>query len=70
MSIRVIDKDFNLIAEFDSHESFQHTRKFQSAGSFDLNLKRNDENYKYLQRENIIIYNNETCKGQGKGRGI
>lgn len=59
MSIRVIDKDFNLIAEFDSHESFQHTRKFQSAGSFDLNLKRNDENYKYLQRENIIIYNND-----------
>ena len=33
MSIRVIDKDFNLIAEFDSHEIFQHTIKFQSAGS-------------------------------------
>lgn len=74
-SIRIIDKDFNLIGEVDSFESFSHTRRYRGSGGFDLRIDFNQYSREYFKRDNILIFNKnpnlvgivEHCEVDGAG---
>ena len=55
-SIRVIDKNFNLIGEVDCFESFSHTRRWRGSGGFDLRVELNDMTRECFKKDNIIIF--------------
>lgn len=76
-SIRIIDKDFNLIGEVDCFESFSHTRRFRGSGGFDLRVELNKYTREYFKKDNIIIFDKnsnlvgivEHCEIDGNGKG-
>ncbi len=76
-SIRVIDKDFNLIGEVDCFESFSHTRRWRGSGGFDLRVELNNITRECFKKDNIIIFNKnpnlvgivEHVEIDGNGRG-
>lgn len=76
-SIRVIDKDFNLIGEVDCFESFSHTRRYRGSGGFDLRIELNDITRECFKKDNILIFDKnpnligivEHCEIDGKGQG-
>lgn len=76
-SIRIIDKNFNLVGEIDCFESFSHTRRFRGSGGFDLRVELNDYTREYFKKDNIIIFDkNKNLTGivehsevDGTGRG-
>lgn len=53
--IRIIDKDFNLLAEIDDYESLFFVRKFHIYGEFELRMNRHKNNTDKLQKGNIIF---------------
>lgn len=61
-SVRVIDRDFNLLAEIDDYESLQFTRRFYRAGEFELHISLGKQGVDQLQKENIIVINNKMHK--------
>ena len=76
-SIRIIDKNFNLVGEIDCFESFSHTRRFRGSGGFDLRVELNEYTREYFKKDNIIIFDkNKNLTGivehsevDGTGRG-
>ena len=76
-SIRVIDKDFNVVGEIDCFDSFSHTRRWRGSGGFDLRVELNDITRECLKKDNIIIFDKrvdlvgivEHCEIDGKGQG-
>lgn len=55
-SIRIIDREFNLLGEIDDYESLIWTRRWYKAGEFELHININKQNTHSLQKENIIIF--------------
>lgn len=76
-SIRVIDKDFNIVGEVDCFESFSHTRRWRGSGGFDLRVELNDMTRECFKKDNIIIFDKnpklvgivEHCEIDGTGQG-
>ncbi len=61
-SIRIIDKQFNLLGEIDNYESFILTRRWHTYGEFELRINRYKKNTEYLQKDNIIFLGNQRNK--------
>ncbi|MEC0110400.1 siphovirus ReqiPepy6 Gp37-like family protein [Paenibacillus taichungensis] len=61
-SVRVIDRDFNLLAEIDDYESLQFTRRFYRAGEFEMHIALHKQGVDQLQKENIIVVDNKMHK--------
>lgn len=61
-SVRVIDRNFNLLGEIDDYESLQFTRRFYRAGEFELHIALHKQHADKLQKENIIIIDNKGHK--------
>ena len=55
-SIRVIDRNFNLLSEIDDYESFSWVRRWSRPGEFELHININKNNTGTLQKENLILY--------------
>ncbi len=55
VSIRIIDKDFNLLGEIDDYESLQFVRRFYKVGEFELHINVNKNNTDKLQEDNLIL---------------
>ena len=76
-SIRIIDKNFNLVGEIDCFESFSHTRRFRGSGGFDLKVELNEYTREYFKKDNVIIFDKnpnlvgivEHSEIDGTGRG-
>lgn len=54
-SIRILDKQFNLLAEIDNYESFQLKRRFFTYGEFELKINANKIHTDKLIKNNIIL---------------
>ncbi|CAI6023672.1 hypothetical protein PAECIP112173_00352 [Paenibacillus sp. JJ-100] len=61
-SVRIIDRNFNLLGEIDDYESLQCTRRFYRAGEFELHIALHKQHADKLQKENIIIIDNKGHK--------
>lgn len=61
-SVRVIDRDFNLLAEIDDYESLQFTRRFYRAGEFEMHIALHKQGVDQLQKEKIIVIDNKMHK--------
>ncbi|PWW37404.1 MULTISPECIES: siphovirus ReqiPepy6 Gp37-like family protein [Paenibacillus] len=61
-SVRVIDRGFNLKAEIDDYTSLQFTRRFYRAGEFELHIPLGKQGVEELQKERIIVVNNQMHK--------
>ncbi|WP_339194255.1 siphovirus ReqiPepy6 Gp37-like family protein [Paenibacillus sp. FSL P4-0176] len=61
-SIRIIDRNFNLLGEIDDYESLQFTRRFYRAGEFELHIALHKQSVDQLQKENIIVVDNQMHK--------
>ena len=61
-SVRVIDRNFNLLAEIDDYESLQFTRRFYRAGEFELHIALHKQGVDKLQKENVIVVDNQMHK--------
>ena len=46
-SIRILDKNINLLAEIDNYESFNLVRRFYKYGEFELRINAKFRKYKY-----------------------
>lgn len=55
VSIRVIDKDFNLLAEIDDYENLIFIRRFFKVGEFELHINVNKNNTDKLVDGNLIL---------------
>lgn len=61
-SVRVIDRNFNLLAEIDDYESLQFTRRFYRAGEFELHIALHKQGVDQLQKESVIVVDNQMHK--------
>lgn len=61
-SVRVIDREFNLLAEIDDYESLQFTRRFYRAGEFEMHIALHKQGVDQLQKERIIVVDNKMHK--------
>lgn len=61
-SVRILDRDFNLLGEIDDYESLQLTRRFYRAGEFELHIALHKQHVDKLQKENIIVIDNKGHK--------
>lgn len=55
-SIRIIDRNFNLLGEIDDYESLIWIRRWHKAGEFELHININKHNTHILQKENVILF--------------
>lgn len=62
MYIRIIDKDFNLLAEIDDYESLIFIRRFYRVGEFELHININKQNTDKLIDGNLILLGNKLNK--------
>lgn len=53
--IRIIDVDFNLIAEIDDYESLIWTRRWHKPGEFELHINANKQNTGALQKGRLLL---------------
>lgn len=53
--IRVIDTDFNLIAEIDDYESLIWTRRWRKPGKFELHINGNKQSTETLQKGCLVV---------------
>jgi hypothetical protein len=60
--IRVIDKNFNLLAEIDDYEALIFTRSYHKYGQFELHININKKDTDKLQKDNLIIIGSDTKK--------
>jgi hypothetical protein len=61
-SIRVLDTDFNLLAEIDDYESLQFTRRFYRAGEFEMHIALGKQNVDQLVKDRVIYIGNQPHK--------
>lgn len=54
-SIRILDKNINLIAEIDNYEELQIIKKFHKVGEFSLKINANKNHVDKLVKNNIIL---------------
>lgn len=54
-SIRVFDKDINLLAEIDNYESIDITRRFYKTGEFELKIKASKLHTDKLFKNNLLL---------------
>lgn len=54
-SIRILDKDINLLGEIDNYEEFKITRKFYSLSVFELKINSNKLHTDKLIKNNLIV---------------
>lgn len=59
--IRIIDSEFNLLAEIDDYESLIWTRRWHKAGEFELHISVNKANTGELQKGRIIFAGNKAA---------
>lgn len=59
--IRIIDIEFNLLAEIDDYESLIWTRRWHKAGEFELHISVNKANTGELQKGRIIVAGNKAA---------
>ncbi|WP_307720513.1 siphovirus ReqiPepy6 Gp37-like family protein [Clostridium tagluense] len=62
MPIRIIDKDFNLLAEIDNYESLIFIRRFYKVGEFELHININKAYTDKLIDGNLILLGNKLNK--------
>ncbi|MGH4125092.1 MAG: siphovirus ReqiPepy6 Gp37-like family protein [Clostridium sp.] len=55
LPIRILDKDFNLLAEIDNYESLIFIRRFFKVGEFELHININKEHTDKLLEGNLIL---------------
>lgn len=60
--IRIINQNFDLLAEIDDYESLIITRDYYKGGSLELKINRNKNNVEFLQKGNIIFPFNQRNK--------
>lgn len=60
--IRIIDKNFNLLAEIDDYESLLFIRRFYKVGEFELRININKNHTDKLIIDNLIIFGNQPNK--------
>lgn len=61
-AVRILDIDFNLKGEVDDYESLKFTRRFYRSGEFELDIAIGKQDVDQLQKERIIMINNQTHK--------
>lgn len=61
-SVRILDTEFNLLGEIDDYESLQFTRRFYRAGEFELHIALGKQNVDQLQKERVIMIENQPHK--------
>lgn len=61
-SIKIIDKDFNRLAEIDNYTSFEFIKRFYRVGEFELRINANKLHIEKLVKNNIIILGNSFDK--------
>lgn len=54
-SIRIFDKDINLLAEIDDYESIDITRRFYKTGEFELKIRTNKLHTDKLVKNNLLL---------------
>lgn len=59
--IRIIDAEFNLLAEIDDYESLMWTRRWHKPGEFELHISVAKANVDKLQKGRIIVAGNKTA---------
>ncbi|WP_017728482.1 Gp37-like protein [Halalkalibacterium ligniniphilum] len=57
--IRIIDTDFNLLAEIDDYESLIYHPCWHKKGDFELRININKRNTDALQKGNLIMLQSE-----------
>ncbi|GCD13130.1 siphovirus ReqiPepy6 Gp37-like family protein [Clostridium tagluense] len=62
LPIRIIDKDFNLLAEIDNYESLIFIRRFYKVGEFELHININKSYTDKLVDGNLILLGNKLNK--------
>ncbi|MBB6716277.1 siphovirus ReqiPepy6 Gp37-like family protein [Clostridium gasigenes] len=62
MPIRIIDKDFNILAEIDDYESLIFIRRFFKVGDFELHININKQHTDKLIEGNMILLGNKLNK--------
>jgi hypothetical protein len=55
MPLKIIDRDFNLLAELDDYESLIFTRRWRKPGDFHVTININKQHTAELQKENFIM---------------
>lgn len=60
--LRIIDTDFNLLAEIDNYESMFFTRSFHGIGEIEVRINRYKQHTDKLLKGNIIIIGSDTKK--------
>ena len=53
--VRIIDTDFNLLAELDNYESLIWTRRWHKPGEFELHINANKQSTKHLQKGRLML---------------
>lgn len=61
-SIRVLDKNINLLAEIDNYESFNLVRRFYKYGEFELRINANKLHVDKLIKNNLILIDKDYNK--------
>lgn len=61
-SIRIFDKNINLLAEIDNYESLEITRKFNKIGEFELRISSNRLHTEKLVKNNLILFHKDFNK--------
>ncbi|MEC0242761.1 siphovirus ReqiPepy6 Gp37-like family protein [Paenibacillus dokdonensis] len=61
-SVRILDTAFNLHGEIDDYESLQMIRRYYRPGEFEMHIAIGKQSVDQLQKERVIIVNNQPHK--------